>query len=90
MPTAMAEDVVASMFGDWVRELKYFWFGPAEIEGIPVLVAFDFNADRHPLHNFGELTGDDVTGQQRKLGAGSPVDPEHPPTQDGVEGVDFE
>lgn len=34
-----AEDVVASIFGDWVRDLKYFWFGAATIEGIPVQVA---------------------------------------------------
>lgn len=34
-----AEDVVASIFGDWVRELKYFWFRRAEIAGIPVAVA---------------------------------------------------
>ncbi|MEM6634743.1 MAG: glycine cleavage T C-terminal barrel domain-containing protein [Pseudomonadota bacterium] len=34
-----AEDVVASLLGDWVRELKYFWFGDAEIEGIPLKVA---------------------------------------------------
>ncbi|MEM1384265.1 MAG: glycine cleavage T C-terminal barrel domain-containing protein [Pseudomonadota bacterium] len=34
-----AENVVASIFGDWVRELKYFWFGDAEIEGIPLKVA---------------------------------------------------
>ncbi len=34
-----AEDVVADLFGDWVRGLKYFWFREAEIEGIPVLVA---------------------------------------------------
>ena len=33
-----AEDVVASIFGDWVRELKYFWFKETEIEGIPVAV----------------------------------------------------
>jgi aminomethyltransferase len=31
-----AEDVVASVMGDWVRELKYFWFRDAEVEGIPV------------------------------------------------------
>jgi len=31
-----AEDVVASIFGDWVRELRYFWFKHAEIEGIPI------------------------------------------------------
>ncbi|MEM9440329.1 MAG: glycine cleavage system protein T [Pseudomonadota bacterium] len=34
-----AEDVVASLVGDWVRDLRYFWFGDAEIEGIPLKVA---------------------------------------------------
>jgi glycine cleavage system aminomethyltransferase T len=34
-----AEDVVASIFGDWVRALKYFWFKETEINGIPVAVA---------------------------------------------------
>ena len=34
-----AEDVVASIFGDWVRDLKYFWFRETAIEGIPVAVA---------------------------------------------------
>jgi glycine cleavage system aminomethyltransferase T len=33
-----AEDVVAHVMGDWVRDLKYFWFKDAEIEGIPVAV----------------------------------------------------
>ena len=33
------EDVVASIFGDWVRALKYFWFKETSIEGIPVAVA---------------------------------------------------
>ena len=34
-----AEKVVAEICGDWVSDLKYFWFKPAKIEGIPVLVA---------------------------------------------------
>ncbi|MEM9605225.1 MAG: glycine cleavage T C-terminal barrel domain-containing protein [Pseudomonadota bacterium] len=34
-----AEDVVAALCGDWVRDLKYFWFGDAEIDGIPLKVA---------------------------------------------------
>ncbi len=34
-----AEDVVASICGDWVRELRLFWFRRTEIEGIPVVVA---------------------------------------------------
>jgi aminomethyltransferase len=33
-----AEDVVAHVLGDWVRELKYFWFRETEIAGIPVAV----------------------------------------------------
>ncbi|MGB3179105.1 MAG: glycine cleavage T C-terminal barrel domain-containing protein [Albidovulum sp.] len=33
-----AEDVVALIFGDWVRDVKYFWFRETEIDGIPVAV----------------------------------------------------
>ncbi len=32
------EDVTAAVCGDWVRELKYFWFKETTIEGIPVVV----------------------------------------------------
>ena len=34
-----AEDVIASLFGDWVRELRYFWFRDIELEGIPLMLA---------------------------------------------------
>ncbi len=33
-----AENVVAHVVGDWVRDLKYFWFRETEIDGIPVAV----------------------------------------------------
>jgi aminomethyltransferase len=33
-----AEDVVASVCGDWVRGIKYFWFRETHIDGIPVVV----------------------------------------------------
>ncbi|MEM9196542.1 MAG: glycine cleavage T C-terminal barrel domain-containing protein [Pseudomonadota bacterium] len=33
-----AEDVVAALLGDWVRELRYFWFRDAMLEGIPLTV----------------------------------------------------
>ncbi|MEO0368421.1 MAG: glycine cleavage T C-terminal barrel domain-containing protein [Pseudomonadota bacterium] len=33
-----AEDVVADLLGDWVRDLKYFWFKDAEVAGIPIKV----------------------------------------------------
>lgn len=35
----LAEDVVATLFGDWVKTLKYFWFRETELAGIPMVVA---------------------------------------------------
>ncbi len=32
-------DVVADLFGDWVRTLKYFWFEETELDGIPLVLA---------------------------------------------------
>lgn len=34
-----SEDVVASLFGDWVRQLKHFWFREMSLEGIPLVLA---------------------------------------------------
>ena len=34
-----ADNVVADLFGDWVRDLKYFWFRDTDLDGIPVLLA---------------------------------------------------
>lgn len=34
-----AEDVVASIFGDWVRDLKFFWFADASVASIPLKIA---------------------------------------------------
>ena len=34
-----AEDVVASMFGDWVRTMKYFWFRETTLDGVPLILA---------------------------------------------------
>lgn len=32
-------DVVADLFGDWVRKLRYFWFRETELDGIPLVLA---------------------------------------------------
>ena len=34
-----AVEVVADLFGDWVRDLKYFWFRETELAGIPLVLA---------------------------------------------------
>ena len=33
-----AEEVVAALFGDWIRTLRYFWFAEARVGEIPVLL----------------------------------------------------
>jgi aminomethyltransferase len=32
-------DVMADLFGDWVRKLRYFWFREMEFRGMPLVVA---------------------------------------------------
>ncbi len=34
-----AEDLIADLFGDWVRDIRYFWFRETELQGIPVVLA---------------------------------------------------
>lgn len=34
-----AEALVAAVFGNWIKELKYFWYKETQIAGIPVVVA---------------------------------------------------
>lgn len=34
-----ASAVTAALFGDWVHDLKFFWFRETDLEGIPVLLA---------------------------------------------------
>ena len=34
-----AAEVVASLFGDWIRDLKYFGFKVTDLDGIPLVVA---------------------------------------------------
>jgi glycine cleavage system aminomethyltransferase T len=31
-------DVVADLFGDWVRNLRYYWFKETELDGIPLVL----------------------------------------------------
>lgn len=35
----LANGVAADLFGDWVRELKFFWFREFDFEGIPLVIA---------------------------------------------------
>jgi len=35
----LANDVAADLFGDWVRDLKFFWFREFDFDGIPLVIA---------------------------------------------------
>ncbi len=35
----LADEVMSQLFGDWVRELRFFWFREVELDGIPLVVA---------------------------------------------------
>lgn len=35
----LAENVIAAIFGDWIRDIKFFWFADAEVQGIPLKLA---------------------------------------------------
>jgi len=32
-------DVMADLFGDWIRKLRYYWFQETELDGIPLILA---------------------------------------------------
>lgn len=34
-----AANLIASLFGDWIHEMKYFWFKATQLQGIPLLLA---------------------------------------------------
>ncbi|HSF84382.1 MAG TPA: glycine cleavage T C-terminal barrel domain-containing protein [Acidimicrobiia bacterium] len=34
----LAEDVVADLFGDWVRDVKFFWFRETHLDDIPLVL----------------------------------------------------
>lgn len=34
-----AEDLLADLFGEWIRDIKFFWFRAAELNGIPMQIA---------------------------------------------------
>ncbi len=34
-----AEDVVADMFGEWIRDIRFFYFKEATLDGIPLIIA---------------------------------------------------
>lgn len=85
-----AEDVVADVLGDWVRELRYFGFKDCEIEGIPIMVQRSGYAKQGGMEIYlkDETKGTQLwnifkeAGQPYGIGPGSPQTPER--TESGL------
>ena len=88
-----AVEVIADVFGDWVRDLKYFWFSETEIEGIPVAVQRSGWSKQggFEIYLMDETRGVDLwnivreAGEPYDIGPGTPMTPER--TESGLVSV---
>ncbi len=79
-----AGDVIVSMFGDWVNDLRYFGFRETEIQGIPLILARSGWSKQggFELYLMDETRGTDLwdlvaeAGAPYDIGPGSPSDKE--------------
>ena len=86
----LAENVVADIFGDWVRDLKYFWFTETTLQGIPLVVQRSGWSKQggFELYLRDGSRGDDLwkivkeAGQPYGIGNGGPTSPER--TESGL------
>ena len=75
-----SDEVMASLFGDWVKDLKYFWFKQTELMGIPLVVARSGYSKQggFELYLMDGSRGDELwnivkeAGQPWDIGPGSP------------------
>ncbi len=83
----MAEDVVAALFGDWVRDLRYFWFRETTIEGIPVAVARSGWSKQggFEIYLMDGLRGTELWNLVREAGRPWDIGPGYPNTVERIE-----
>jgi len=80
----LAEDLAVDLFGDWVRDLKYFWFRETELFGIPLVLCRSGWSKQGGFELFltdgtrGRELWESVreAGQQYRIGPGAPNDTE--------------
>lgn len=82
-----AEDVVASIFGDWVRELKYFWFKETRINGMHVAVARSGWSKQggFEIYLFDGSRGDELWNLVKEAGKPFDIGPGNPNAAERVE-----
>ena len=76
----LAEQLVADIFGDWIKDIRYFWFKETEIQGIPVIIMRSGWSKQGGFEiflqdgSFGEKLWDIVydAGEKYDIGPGAP------------------
>ncbi len=83
----LAEDVVADLCGDWVRDLKYFWFREVDIAGIPAVVCRSGWSKQGGFELFLQdgARGNDLYGLVKEAGAPYGIGPGAPNHVERVE-----
>jgi aminomethyltransferase len=79
--------MVADLFGDWVRDLRYFWFRETELDGIPILLARSgwSKQDGFELYLRDSARGTDLWNRVKSAGAAFGIVPGAPSDVERVE-----
>lgn len=83
-----SDDVMAAIFGDWVRELKFFWFKDAEVDGIPLKIARSGYSKQggFELYLMDGKRGSDLWNIVREAGKPWNIGPGNPNPAERIEG----
>jgi len=83
-----SRDIMIALFGEWVSELKYYWFRPASLDGIDVIVSRTGWSSELGYEIFLQNTaqGDQLYEKIMQIGKGMGLKPGHTSTIRRIEG----
>jgi aminomethyltransferase len=83
-----ADEVVASVFGEHIRDIKFFWFIDAEVDGIPLKIARSGYSKQggFELYLMDGSRGTDLWNIIREAGAPWQIGPGNPNPAERIEG----
>ena len=83
----MAENVIASLFGDGIRSMKYFWFAEKSLDGIPLMLARSGWSKQggFELYLMDEAQGDKLWNMVKEAGQPWGIGPGNPNARERIE-----
>ncbi|MEQ9333983.1 glycine cleavage T C-terminal barrel domain-containing protein [Thalassobaculum sp.] len=82
-----ARDLARDLFGDWILDLKYFWFREVEFDGIPLVVARSGWSKQggFELYLMDGTRGSELWGRVKRAGRAYGIGPGAPNDQERLE-----